>query len=152
MDSKIEIPLEIPSDEDGFVLLQCPLCGELFKLTVTDLESEDVLEIWCPFCGLVSDNYLTEDAVDLAMKKAKNAVNDLLHQELKKMERNFKGGLISFKVTSQPKHEHESPLVPIVDSLVAVKFKCCNRDAKIAPALSATTSFCPFCGVNYEHE
>ena len=42
--------ISIPADEDGFVLMQCPLCGEFFKLRAEDFEAEDVIEIWCPCC------------------------------------------------------------------------------------------------------
>ena len=152
MDNQLSFQIEIPSDEDGFILLQCPLCGELFKLTVTDIKADDVLEIWCPFCGLVSDNYLTDEVVDLAMRRIKNNVNDLLHNELKKIERKFNRGMISLKVTSRPRHEFESPLIPIVDTLVNFDFKCCGRESKVSPILKATSVFCPFCGVNCEHE
>ncbi|GAA0631149.1 hypothetical protein [Bifidobacterium pullorum] len=74
MDDDFSFTIEIPCDEDGFVLMQCPQCGEFFKLRPTDYESDDVLEVSCPACGIASENYLTEDVIELAMVVAKNRV------------------------------------------------------------------------------
>ena len=47
--------IAIPADNDGFALLQCNLCGEFFKLKPSDVQSDEVLNIWCPVCGLISE-------------------------------------------------------------------------------------------------
>ena len=44
--------ISIPCDEDGFVELQCHLCGEHFKLLAKDINDESNIDIWCPYCGL----------------------------------------------------------------------------------------------------
>lgn len=152
MDDQFSFQINIPSDEDGYILLQCPLCGELFKLSVKDIDDEDVFDIWCPFCGLTSVNYLTDEVIELAMIKAKNNLDNFVHHEIKKIERKIKRNYISFKITSKPAYEFESPLIPIIDSLIVIDFKCCNRTAKVSPSLKTTIVFCPFCGVYYEHK
>lgn len=40
MSDDLSFAIEIPCDEDRFVLLQCPQCGEFFKLKPSDYESE----------------------------------------------------------------------------------------------------------------
>lgn len=70
------LKLSIPTDDDGFVLLRCPKCGEFFKLPPSDIESDDVLEIHCPQCGLISENYFTDDVIELAQNKVLNHVMD----------------------------------------------------------------------------
>ena len=142
--------LEIPSDHDGFILFQCPLCGEFFKLRVNECQAEDVYEIWCPSCGLKSENYLTEEAIELATKMVTNAAMDMLHNELKKMEKSFKGGALTLKVSNKPKEEDETPLVSGIDALEVQNYKCCNRSAKIKPGIKMSGSFCPYCGVCYD--
>ena len=47
--------IEIPADDDGYVLFKCPLCGEFFKVLVSDYTNDDVIEINCPSCGLKSE-------------------------------------------------------------------------------------------------
>ena len=51
------ITLSIPTDSEGFVLLQCDLCGSFFKFIPEDYEDEKVLDIWCPECGLQAENF-----------------------------------------------------------------------------------------------
>lgn len=61
--------VSIPADDQGFVLMQCPLCGEFFKIKPGDYHAEDVIEIWCPSCGLKAENYFTDDVIELALKR-----------------------------------------------------------------------------------
>ena len=70
MSEDVTFNISIPSDSDGFVLLQCSLCGEFFKMTPTDFEDDSQLHIWCPNCGLNPDSLITEEVFDIAMKIA----------------------------------------------------------------------------------
>ena len=142
--------INIPSDNDGFVLLQCSLCGEFFKLKPNDIQSDETLNIWCPVCGLISDSYLTQDVIDLALKMATNIVNDLLFDSLKEMQKNFNGGFISMKISKKPDREIESPIVSGIEALEIQKYKCCKKQAKIKPLVKIFGSYCPYCGVKYD--
>ena len=102
--------ISIPADDQGFVLMQCPLCREFFKIKPEDYHAENVIEIWCPSCGLKAENYFTDDVIELALKKTKNYANDLIYSEMKKWEKKFKGSFISFKAGKKPKHEEEYPI------------------------------------------
>lgn len=84
MSDEINMTISIPTDDDGYVLLQCEHCGTYFKGTPSDLEDDRVLHIFCPSCGLISENYVTEDVFELAMKMVTNAVNDMVYNEFKK--------------------------------------------------------------------
>lgn len=143
-----DMSLEIPADPDGFVLLQCPLCGEFFKLRVDECQAEDVYEIWCPTCGLKSDNYYTEEVIELAMKMFMNKVNDVLYDGFKKLETKSKRGSFVVKVGKKPEKEDETPLVAKIDALEEQHYKCCNRSAKIKPGVKMSGSYCPYCGVS----
>jgi len=145
-----EIKLEIPADQDGFVLFQCPLCGEFFKLRVDECQAEDVYENWCPSCGLKSDNYFTEEAIELARNMGANILNDMIFNELKKLERQHSRGALTVKVSKQPGKEDETPLVAKIDALEEQHYKCCNRSAKIKPGVKMCGSYCPYCGVSYD--
>lgn len=138
--------IEIPCDDDGFVLLQCPKCGELFKLKSESYESDDVLEVSCPSCGLSSDNYLTDDVIELAQAKAKNMAAKLVGKEMKKLEKKVKG--VSVSLNSDFKLEEESILQPSVDALEIVCCEQCERMAKISKLLIMSSFVCPLCGVS----
>ena len=146
----IDKEIAIPADNDGFALLQCNLCGEFFKLKPNDVQSDEVLNLWCPVCGLISDGYLTQDVIDLALKMATNIANDLLFDSLKDMQKNFNGGFISMKISKKPDREIESPIVSGIEALEVQKYKCCKKQAKIKPLVKIFGSYCPYCGVKYD--
>ena len=150
MSDKINMTISIPSDDDGYVLLQCEHCGTYFKGIPSDIEDEGVLHIFCPSCGLISENYATDDVIELARKMVINAANDMIYNEFKKLERHSKKGLITFRVGKRPKHENEDPIWSSVEAMEICQFPCCKRTAKIKPLLRMTGAYCPFCGVRYE--
>ena len=43
MSDEINMTIPIPTDDDGYVLLQCEQCGTYFKATPYDLEDDGVL-------------------------------------------------------------------------------------------------------------
>lgn len=150
-DFHMEIP--IPKDDDGYVLLQCPNCGSYFKATPSDIKDDGVLQLFCPSCGIAGESYFTEDIIELAMAMMQNKAMDMIHNEMKKMDRKYKKGPITIKAGKPPKHEPEDPIRSVIEALEIVSFPCCKRPAKIKPILRMTGCYCPFCGVkNYEVE
>jgi hypothetical protein len=147
--SDITMQITIPADNDGFVLMQCHFCGEYFKVTPSDYEDDNVLELHCPGCGLISDNYFTEDAIDLAMTMAKNYAMNMIHDEMKKWERQFKSKSVTFKAGKKPTPESENPIRATIEALTKTHFPCCKRYAKIKPLLKISGCYCPFCGVKH---
>lgn len=153
MSDEITMTISIPTDDEGYVLLKCPRCGTYFKATPSDIKDDRVLEIFCPCCGLASENYITNDVLELALTMAKNKALDILHDEFKKIERQTKNGFIQFKAGSKPKHDYENPIRSGIEAMEVAYFPCCNRNAKIKPLLKITGCYCPFCGVkNYDIE
>ncbi len=142
--------INIPADVDGFILMQCPLCNEHFKLRPSDIEADDTSKIFCPFCGIVSENYFTQDVIDLALSMVKNEAMKQIHNELKKIERTTKNNMVSLKAGRKPKPEYEKPIVSIADSLVVLKYDCCKKDAKVVPLTKMCGSYCPYCGVRFD--
>ena len=153
MDEEMHMTISIPADDDGYVLLQCEHCGNFFKVSPSDSKDDGVLDIFCPCCGLTSENYATKDVIELALAMMQNTAMDMIHDSFKKVEKQFRKGPITFKAGSPPKHEAVNPIRSGIDSLELTSFSCCNRTAKVKPLLKMTGCYCPFCGVkNYEIE
>lgn len=153
MSGEIRMEIPIPADDDGYVLLQCEYCGNYFKATSSDIEDDGVLEVSCPCCGLVSENYATEDVIELACAMAENVALDMVYDMFKKMEHQFRKGPITLKMGRRPQHKVEDPIRSGIEALEIAIFPCCRRTAKIKPLLKMTGCYCPFCGVkNYEVE
>ena len=154
MSDEIHMTISIPVDDEGYVLLKCEHCGTFFKGTPSDVQDDGVWQIFCPSCGLVSDTYITEDVLELAMKMTINLVNDMIYDAFKDLERQTRGNsMVKFKAGKRPVHESEDPIRSGIEALEICTFPCCTRTAKIKPLLKMTGAYCPFCGVkNYEIE
>lgn len=144
--------ITIPCDDDGFVLLQCPHCGELFKLTVQDIESDRIINIYCPSCGLTGDGFLTEEVKDLALARAANLAFDAIAQELQSFSKRSKGSLIQFKVKSSSTREPELPIRATIEALQITTCQDCLCQSKISPALNMSAYTCPLCGIGQFNE
>ena len=139
--------ISIKSDEDGFILLQCSLCGEFFKLLASDLNDDSNINIWCPYCGLNGKKYYTQEVLDIGMKLAQNEMNKLLYQSFKEFERTTRNNkFMSFKCGKKPKDEVITPIKPRVENLEIKQFKCCKTKAKIRPISLENGCYCPLCG------
>lgn len=153
MDDEFHMSISIPSDDEGYILLQCEHCGTFFKATPSDIQDDGVLNIFCPSCGLISENYLTENVIELALKMAKNYAQDAIYDAFKSLERQSKHSMVKFKAGKKPRHESEEPIRSGIEALEVASFLCCNRTAKVKPLLKMTGCYCPFCGVKqYEFE
>ncbi len=153
MGDDFRLEISIPTDDDGYALLRCDHCGTFFKAHPDDIQDDEVLHIYCPSCGLISESYITEDVLNLAMNMAENLIQDIIHDAFKDLERHSKKGVIQFKAGNKPARKSEDPIRSGIEAMEIVTFQCCQRTAKIKPLLKMTGCYCPFCGVkNYEVE
>lgn len=139
------ISISIPADDEGFVLLRCSRCGEYFKLPSDDIQGEELLDIYCPQCGLISEDYITDDVIELAQAKAINQLLDGFYNETKKLERKTRNSVVKIKA-NKPEREEEIPIRSTIDSMEIVDFRCCERQAKIRHLLDYCGCYCPYCG------
>lgn len=143
----MEFEISIPTDTDGFVLLQCPKCKEFFKLTPNDIESEDTLDIYCPFCGMTSEHYVTNDVIELSQVIAQNQLMEYVHNEFKKLERKNKSKNVQIKAGKKPKLEYENKITSKIDDLIISKTTCCKKEVKLNYLTEMCGYYCPYCGV-----
>lgn len=142
---EFSLNISIPTDDEGYVLLKCPKCGEFFKLRPEDIESEDVKDIYCPLCGLTSDSFLTDEVIEAARIQALNKVMGTLHKEMVKLEKKTKNSIIQFKA-GKYQEEEEISINSSIDSMEIYDFDCCNKSAKIRYLTYYSGCYCPFCG------
>lgn len=144
--------ISVPCDEEGYVDLQCHLCGEHFKLLVQDINDESNIDIWCPYCGLNGQIYASEDVEDVALRMAVNEMNSMIFNAFKDMEKSMKHNkYVKFTAGKKPKDEELNTIKSKVDNLEIKHYKCCGTTAKIKPLAIETGSYCPICGgIDYE--
>ena len=140
-EDNLNFEINVPTDNEGFVLLKCPKCKNLFKLKPSDYQSDSVFSIYCPSCGLISMCHI------LALKKVNNYMNDYLTREFKELEKGSKGSLLQFKIESDYKKENEQPIMLRTEKLEKKEYICCKMQAKIKSILKMSGSYCPYCEV-----
>ncbi|MEM7716241.1 MAG: TFIIB-type zinc ribbon-containing protein [Cyanobacteria bacterium P01_A01_bin.68] len=141
--------ISIPSDNDGFITFQCPFCRDRFKLTVTDFEREDIIEIFCPYCGLrhENSNFLTDEVIEQANIIAENYAKSIINKWTKDLERSFRNNKhIKFKANKPLKMDAEKILFE-KEELETYNLKCCQVTVKTRPIHQVIGVYCPCCGV-----
>lgn len=144
--------IDIPCDEEGFVILQCRLCGEYFKLLATDINDESHINIWCPYCGLNGESFVSEEVANIALKMAMNEMNNIIFDSFKDLEKSTRNNkCLKFKAGKKPNLENISPIKVGIDNLEKKHYKCCGAIAKIKLLSIECGSYCPICGgIDYE--
>ena len=147
MANDIKFEMSVPADEEGYVLLKCPSCGEKFMLTVEDIEDEATIDIWCPNCGLTHENYLDDDIYELAERIVENQVAEMLTDLSKSLEKSFRNSKnIKFKHGKEIKKEAELPIGRKTGDYEEKRYLCCGKTARISSIKKLEGSYCPFCG------
>lgn len=139
--------ISIPSDNDGFIVIKCSICNEKFMIQIEDANDDSLIDIWCPRCGLKSDNYLDDDVNNLAENIIQNYVTDLLNNFSNDMERVFKSNKnIHFKSGEKLAKESEIPIGRKVGDFEEKKYLCCDKVVKLRTTTKFEGGYCPFCG------
>ncbi|WP_377482166.1 MAG: hypothetical protein P2A85_29155 (plasmid) [Microcoleus anatoxicus] len=145
----VSFQITVPSDNDGFITLQCPFCDDRFKLTVEDFQREDIIEIFCPYCGLRHQHsqFLRDEVIEQAQIIASNYAKSLLNQWVKDLEKSTKRNkFVNFKAGKLPKLETEKILFE-QEELETTTLVCCLVTVKTRPLNKVIGVYCPCCGV-----
>ncbi|MBW3496186.1 hypothetical protein [Bacillus sp. FDAARGOS_1420] len=139
------------SDLDGFTSFSCSLCGEEFKLQTDEVQKKDVIELFCPSCGIPSplSTFYTDDIIENAKILAANEVSKMLNDMFKDLKKSTRGNkYVKVKSNSSFPVKKARTLYE-KDELDEIEFTCCSRKAKTSIlAKSGSSPFCPYCGVN----
>jgi uncharacterized Zn-finger protein len=141
--------ITIPSDDNGFITLQCPFCSDRFKLTAEDFQREDIIDIFCPYCGLQHEpsRFLTDEVLEQAQVIAMNYAKSIINDFSKDLKRQFKRKKhISFKAGNPLKMENDRILFER-EELEKTKLECCQLTVKTRPLSKEIGIYCPCCGV-----
>lgn len=147
--SEIVFKVDIPSDDEGFVTLQCSFCNSRFKLTTEDFQSDDIIYIFCPYCGLQNEenDLLTDEVLEQTQIIAQNHVNSIINQFMGGLEKSFRGSKhIVFKRGKKLGMEDDKVLFE-QEEMEILKPNCCKRLVKTNSLEASLGIYCPFCGV-----
>lgn len=149
----MEIPIEMISDEKGYLDRECPHeeCEFIFKIHIEDWKNRvSDEEVYCPRCGHIapSDQWWTQqqltDIEEIAMQWALSEIQKTIQKSFKSMSRNSNK---YFKVSYKPGKKITFQNNPIGQQeqweLEIHCDQCGTRTSVIG-----TAYFCPCCGHN----
>lgn len=147
MDEDI-IKFQIPVDDDGYLTLQCPFCGEFFKISGEVAESEDYYQLYCPYCGLQSEpnDFFTKDVLQHVEGILENYMAQMINTFADDFEKSFSSSsFLKFEdgekiTTNEPKVLFEE------NNMDLISFQCCDKNIKVFYKNQGKL-YCPFCGV-----
>lgn len=142
----LELSVSVPLDEDGYLVFQCPHCEDRYKLLPAEFEEDDVINVFCPYCGLQAElnESFTPEVVAAIQQIAMNRVSQLFEDAMREVARSSKGTM-DVQVQSDEKDAPE--LIESDKQLHVHVFDCCGRSAKLRAVDSMSIVYCPYDGV-----
>jgi hypothetical protein len=151
MEDRVEVSIEVPLDDDGFLRRQCSTCEQQFKWFAHnegDSDTEHVEQYFCPLCGAGAD--VDEWSTPAQVEYAVNASGPTLDQHLQEsIGEAFKAmkGTVGFK--PDPNFSLDLPAPePLTEpnDMVAVIAPCHPNEPVKVPGDSLSRVHCLICG------
>lgn len=140
--------IEIPTDSDEYFRVCCPYCRNNFKISAPEFRETDVINIFCPICGLVDElnSFFSDEVIKKALAIAQNYVEETIYQMFKNFERKTNGNSF-FKFDAGKKPVASEPeLYELDDHLTIVHKKCCDSHFKVTELDKWLDPYCVYCG------
>ena len=144
----VEFKISVPTDEDGYVTLQCSFCTGLFKLNTYEYSSKENFSLFCPYCGLEShsNNFLSTDVKEGIEIAIENLFNTILNNCTSRLEWSLKNQKsISFKKNKSLPLQ-EAKVIFEKEDMDLLTLECCERFIKVDLTLDDLV-YCPYCGM-----
>lgn len=141
--------IRIPPDDDGFTGRECPSseCLGYFKIEFgTGLKGED-LPCHCPYCGETAphDQYWTPAQIEYAKSAALRKVQDAIHQDLKKLEFDYRpSGGFGIGLSMKVKPGSLPPIHYYREKRLETEVLCDHCTLRYS--VYGVFAFCPDCG------
>lgn len=147
----MNIKVNLPSDEQGFIGRECSKCHKYFKVKSGTGLSTSICQ--CPYCGYIGDynEFFTKDQIEYVKSVAsREVIGRIIEPEIRKLERGFKeleratrGGFIQIKVKTQ-RSAMRFPLKNYQGKKVETYVTCDNCGLEFA--IYGVFANCPDCG------
>lgn len=147
--SDIEVKLTVPSDDEGYIKMQCPYCHNYFKIRANEYDNKEkpIEELHCPYCSLIKQkqSFLTRELMEHGKALLENKIKEIINKEMRKACKN--NSVDGLKMTYTPYEENYVPeLTDKEEGEYKVKCKYCECSYKIYDLAENTITNCPYCG------
>lgn len=152
----INMEISFYGDEDGYINMECPYCESEFKMSIDDLQNDDVNTeiLFCPYCGLRDerDNFYTKDQVEVMQSHMENMAIDMINKSFGDMAKKINRGNSILKMTHKPLKRVNVQEYRELSSSESIKMcRECGFEYKVINHMSKTITYCVSCGgMNHE--
>lgn len=148
----MNIEFSIESDSEGYIAFECPFCELQFRLLASEKQNSEceVLELFCPYCGLASDsnNFYTKEVVKQVEAIALNYMYDEINKTFGKMAKRINKSKF-IKMEWKPlKKKSIGELISYDSSEEEFECKVCGKHQKVLYCSGKSKIFCSYCGVD----
>ena len=144
----MEIKISIPTDEDGFIEMECDYCNNRFMLHESVYSDDANLHFFCPICGLPNGigTFYCQEVLEAVRRKATNMMFGQIQKQLGPTIRKInRGGLFKMSL-NVPKQIPEKELYAPVKEYTLSHQDCCGIDVKTMEFDVQIGLYCPICG------
>ncbi len=144
MSKKLDFSFELPSDNEGYIEYECPICKAVFRLDKNLFQGEKENDsLFCPICNMQSSiqNFYTTECIEYISDMRSYLANDYLDKELKNVAKKSKG-LIKYK----SKGTNLKPKMYGLHPNVETKHFCKKCNETFKTSFGSIVIYCPFCG------
>ena len=158
--SIIEIDIDLPLDEQGFLRRECPLCNRQYKIfkseeerenlireivnynlaernATTDNDSSDNIEyLYCPYClqKAPKEQWWTQEQLSYIRMYVDNIVVKMINDTMDNIARNvnrLNSPYVRMKKPHKKRLQTEPWIPPEINDMTVVELPCCNTKMKI---------------------
>ena len=144
----MEIKISIPTDEDGFIEMECDYCNNRFMLHESVYSDEANLHFFCPICGLPNGigTFYCQEVLEAARRIATNMMYDQIQKQLGPTIRKInRTGFLKMSLNI-PKQIPEKELYAPAMEYILSHQDCCGIDVKTLEFDFQIGLYCPICG------
>lgn len=144
----MDLKLNIPLDDDGFIEMECDFCKNRFMLHESVFQDETYFHFFCPICGLPgkTNSFYCDEVLDAARRLATNYALEEIQRQLGPTIREInRSGFLKIDMTI-PKREPVKELYKPLHEYKLIHKGCCGVDVKVTDFDAEIGTYCPTCG------
>lgn len=148
--TEVTFNTELPLDDEGYLLAECPECRERLGIHAGELEAFEPDGIACPYCEAMDHRsafLLTDEVCKAVEAEGVNKVLEKLGGAMKNLEQKTRGSDFLQIEVDGPKKRHVPKPQETPEDLTIVGLDCCDRSIRVKDEAVDTDLRCPYCGM-----
>jgi len=149
----MNISVQLPLDNDGFLRRECPSCADEFKWLADSDETDTapVSQLYCPRCGVPADSdaWWTPTQLEYINRCAEPAIEQALQDAMTEAFSGKSGLTFTANRSVSPAAAADPEPLMELDDMLIVEPPCHPNELVKIPHSATDTIFCLVCGARF---